>query len=88
MHKTESVTKTVTDTIHHFYCDGCGKLLGSTHEDQYGYYAGIGEFEIFWRVPDYGFIEFNKNFCEKCKQQFLDKLVTNLENIGFVNGDD
>lgn len=88
MHKIESVTKTVTETIHHFYCDGCGKLLGSTHEHNDGFYDWLGEFDILWRIPDYGCIELNKNFCKKCKQQFLDELVTKLENIGFVKGDD
>ena len=88
MHTIESIAKTVTENTHHFYCDVCGDYLGSTQEHSDGWYGQLGEFEIRYRVPDRCFVNFNKNFCEKCKQQFLDKLVTHLENIGFVKGGD
>lgn len=87
MHKTESVTKTVTETIHHFYCDGCGKLLGSTKEHDDGWYGQHGFFYINWLVPENDWFKLNKHFCEKCKQEFCDKLRNSLESFGFVKDD-
>ena len=38
--------------IHHFYCDDCGKYLGSSEEYPDGYYEEIGLLELGFYLSD------------------------------------
>ena len=46
MDKLEKIEKKCIELKHNFFCDNCGKSLGSTVELEDGYYPELGEFEL------------------------------------------
>lgn len=85
MDKTEIKTKVTTETIHSFYCDNCGRFIGSTQEYDDGWYKELGEFILKFYMPSKGWYVFNKCFCDKCQQSYLKQLENNLVELGFVS---
>jgi hypothetical protein len=83
MEKVETKTKQVKDYTHHFYCDSCGIHLGSSVEYDDGWYEEFGEFELQMYTPR-GWYKLEKCFCDKCKDEFLNKLYSALEDAEFV----
>lgn len=75
-------TITTTKTVHHFYCDSCCIYVGSSEEYIDGWYQHIGEFEMQMYTPR-GWYKLKKCFCNKCKEEFLDKLYSALEDAEF-----
>lgn len=45
MHKQIKRKKEIIKITHEFYCDNCGKFLGSSEEWDDGYYEELGSFE-------------------------------------------
>lgn len=82
MHKIEQISKTIIQDIHHFYCDDCGKHLGSSQEYDDGWYEELGEFELKMRLPQGCYI-LKKCLCDECKEKYPVKLQSILEDIGF-----
>lgn len=82
MEKSTIKTITTTKTIHHFYCDSCGTHIGSSEEYVDGWYRPHGEFELKMYTPR-GWYKLEKCFCNKCKEEFLDKLYSALEDAEF-----
>ena len=72
---------------HKFYCDSCGKYLGSSEEYDDGYYNEICEFSIDIHDRELGTYAIHKNFCNECKEKFLIKFRQILIENGF-EGDD
>ena len=83
MDKVETINKTKVVTKHNFYCDSCNKYLGSSEELDDGYYAELGAFHKEYYIDNDWYV-LNKNFCEKCKADYLHKIKSNLCNLGFV----
>ena len=82
MDKVETINKTKVVTNHNFYCDSCGKYLGSSEELDDGYYDEIGKFRLGFCV-DNKWYRVNKCFCKKCKSDYLQKVINNLFDLGF-----
>lgn len=79
---------TVKETTHQFYCDKCGKYLGESNEYRDGWYDKLGYLEIsFYNrlFSPHGTYCIRKNFCEKCKDNFINQLSNSLESLGFIN---
>lgn len=83
MDKVKTINKIKTEIIHHFYCDSCNKYLGSSEELDDGYYDELGLFHEEYYIDNDWYV-INKNFCEKCKTDYLHKIKSNLCNLGFV----
>ena len=83
MKKTESVIETIEVINHLFYCDRCGKHLGTVEEYDDGWYETLGEFEQSFFIRPDGWYRVEKCFCEDCKVAFLEELKTTLQSMGF-----
>lgn len=68
---------------HSFYCDECGKYLGTSKEYDDGWYKKFGEFELRVYVNDWYHI--NKCLCENCENKFVSKVRAALKDMGFKN---
>lgn len=82
MEKVKEIENTYIELEHLFFCDSCGKSLGSVVEYPDGYYPKFGEFKLSFRLPD-GWYKVEKNFCDKCREEFIESLRTKLINVGF-----
>lgn len=82
MEKKETITRTVEETTHHFYCDDCNKYLGKTEEYDDGYYPQLGQFDLKFHIPK-GWFEVEKHLCDDCKEKFLTKVENTLLGLGF-----
>lgn len=82
MDKLEKIEKKCIELKHNFFCDNCRKSLGSTVELEDGYYPELGRFELFFDLPN-GRYELKRHFCDKCKEESIELLRTNLLNMGF-----
>ena len=67
--------------IHDFYCDGCGKYLGMSIEDDDGYYENKSEFSIDLNTNRW--FSLKRNFCNCCQEEFIEKLNESLRELGF-----
>lgn len=67
--------------IHTFFCDGCGKELGSSVEYDDGYYENYGEYEQKFYIN--GWYTIRANYCEECAKKKNQEIVSALEAIGF-----
>lgn len=76
------------ERMHYFYCDGCSKYLGESHEYNNGWYEKIGKFELNIYLDgidmDGNYI-FNKCLCEICKHKTMLEIEENLRRLGFKN---
>lgn len=66
-----------------FICDGCGKVLGESREDSYGYIQPIGQYSRLFYV-DHGYLEIEKHFCEACRDNFETEIADLLIDKGFT----
>ena len=82
MEKVEIKIVQTEDRRHHFYCDNCGHYLGNTLEHRDGYYTELGEFELQMNTPR-GWYKIEKCLCNKCEEDFLNKVYASLEAAGF-----
>lgn len=79
--------KTITEIIeveeneHEFYCDECGKYIGTSYEYDDGWYDELGEFELACNIN--GWLRLKKCLCDKCAHEFINKVRTVLFDIGF-----
>ena len=83
----EKVTERKIERVergHDFYCDRCGKYLGSSEEYDDGYYHKIGNFEL--KLYTDKWLVLNKHYCNECRRQFLSKLNLILKELGFGEG--
>ena len=91
MEKTTKVSKTVVREEHSFYCDDCGKHLGTSQEYEDGYYQTFGEFEQsfclkhsnMWNGKSEWF-ELKKCLCDECKEKTLLRIKSALLDLGFA----
>lgn len=81
MDKLEKVEKKCIELKHNFFCDNCGKELGSTVELEDGYYPELGEFELSFNLD--GWYKVKAHFCDQCRKEFIESLKTQLINMGF-----
>lgn len=86
MRLVSDMQKTYTVKRRDFYCDRCGKLIGTRCEDEYGQpgdlYAGMGHIESTNFIFNKRF-ELNGEFCEECRDE-IDKAITNtLTECGY-----
>lgn len=81
MEREEHKTRTITETTHHFDCDGCGKYLGSTEEHPDGWYGQIGEF--VHKVYIRRWYKIHKHFCDECADKFEAKVQAALIELGY-----
>lgn len=82
MEKTKKKTRTIKSYEHPFYCDSCDKYLGTVEEHEDGWYPDLGEFKLNFYVKD-DWYRINKCFCDECKNNFVNKVKSTLENLGF-----
>ena len=78
--KDEQIT--VTHRVHEFYCDDCGKLLGSCVECDDGYYKQFGEYERSAFVSR-NRMKLKKHLCDKCALAMTQKIEAALRELGF-----
>lgn len=81
MEKVEEIVKMEVTYKHSFYCDKCGKHLGTTEEQDDGWYDECGEFEL--RIYLNGWYVLKKHLCDSCIDDFVDEAKTTLINMGF-----
>lgn len=71
-------------TIHKFYCDGCGKLLGKSEEWDDGWYEVAGKFEMSFYVDDkVGWMKKEANYCAACRKKAIKEIIDTLKKLGF-----
>ena len=81
MRINKTVERTYIANEHEFYCDKCGKYLGTSTEYEDGYYEEIGEFNLQLHVSNwYGL---HKHFCDDCRKEFVNNLIKVLTDMGF-----
>lgn len=85
MERLES--KETTTYYHTFYCDECGKELGTSEEYDDGYYDEYGSFELSFNLEDDGWYRVKKCLCEECKEKYLANLIDTLKKYGFEKED-
>lgn len=81
MEKTREIIKEVKQYEHSFYCDECGKHLGTSTEYDDGWYQDFGELEI--KIYIDGWYRIKKCLCDNCRYNFIEKLKTYLGVLGF-----
>lgn len=81
MEKTIKEVVEVVEIKHKFYCDECNEYLGTSYECDDGWYNELGNFELKLNVD--GWLRVKKCLCIKCRYEFINKLRTNLFDIGF-----
>lgn len=81
MEKTKEVIKEVKIYEHSFYCDECGKYLGTSQEYEDGWYKDIGELEMKFYID--GWYTIRKHLCGECRKSFISNLKVSLLNMGF-----
>ena len=86
MERLESKKIKSTKQYHTFYCDICGKKLGTSEEYDDGYYDEYGSFELSFYIKDYDWYKVKKHFCEKCKEKYATNLIETLKKYGFKKG--
>ena len=78
--KIIEVTK--TKKRHDFYCDNCKKYIGFSFEYDDGYYEKYGELEKNLYINNEWY-KFKAILCNDCKIGFYNRLIQELEEIGF-----
>ncbi len=81
MKKTIKEVVEAIEIKHEFYCDKCNEYLGTSYECDDGWYNELGNFELKLNVD--GWLRVRKCLCTKCRYEFINKLRTNLFDIGF-----
>lgn len=81
MVKTKEVVREVREYEHSFYCDECGKHLGTSKEHSDGWYEEFGGLEL--KIYINGWYRLNKCLCDECRYKFLEKFKTDLFDLGF-----
>lgn len=82
MDKIETQTKTIEQRYHNFYCDVCGKYLGTSAECEDGWYQTLGGFGLKWHTPA-GWYYTEKCLCDECREKYLSEVYAGLEQLGF-----
>ena len=83
MEKINTVNKTIEYRYHTFYCDICNKELGTTEEWEDGYYNKLGEYTQSFNLSGVKWFELEKVLCDKCKDEFNEKIKNALFDLGF-----
>lgn len=81
--KIERTEVTAIKVTHHFYCDFCGKHLGTVGEDDDGYYPILGDRSVKTHLPIGGWYEFRRQLCDRCWEEWLSTLRDKLRELGF-----
>lgn len=76
----EVVTQQIT---HEFYCDKCGKLIGSSKEWDDGYYEELGLYNQSINVTNDGWYKFSGHYCIDCKTAKKVEFMKLLFDFGF-----
>ena len=74
-------TKTIEVRVHSFYCDECGKYLGTSEEFDDGYFASFGDLLIDIYVGNRYILK--KCLCEDCTNKLREKIKLSLIELGF-----
>ena len=72
-----------TKIEHEFYCDECGKFIGTSEEYDDGYYAKIGEAKWHYN-GDKGWLAKRGNYCAECRAKIGASIDDALLKLGFV----
>ena len=67
---------------HSFYCDECGKHLGTSKVYDDGWYESFGELELSFYID--GWYRLKTHLCSDCADVFLSNLKYRLDDMGFV----
>lgn len=81
MEKAKEIIKEIKRYEHSFYCDECGKYLGTSQEYDDGWYKSFGEFEIKFYIDEW--YRIRKHLCDECRRSFIENLKVALKNMGF-----
>ena len=79
---TYKEVKSILNT-HNFYCDMCGKYLGSTKEHDDGYYSTIGDYDLKFNVNSERY-KLHCNLCVECGAKKKQEIINGLLSMGFV----
>jgi hypothetical protein len=82
MQKEEIINKNNSIIIHKFYCDKCGKFLGSSEEYDDGYYENKFTYEYQFFICNKWVVK-KAILCDEHRQEFEGSLITTLKNFGF-----
>ena len=82
MEKIKEIIREIKQYEHSFYCDECGKYLGTSKEYSDGWYEKLGEFEVKIHIGEWHRLK--KCLCNKCQCDFVEKMKKDLYNLGFV----
>lgn len=83
MQKQIKTKKEIVQVTHEFYCDNCGKFLGSSKEWDDGYYKEYGSFKNNLCINSRWY-RYRKNLCDKCQNEFVAKLTKTLIELGYT----
>ena len=82
MEKVRIEEITEEQEIWEFYCDHCGKKLGETKKEPYKCRDTLGDFFSGIKVEGVWYT-CSKCFCPKCREEFLDKYIKTIKELGF-----
>lgn len=82
MEKKRIHRKTISSTIHEFYCDDCGQYIGESTECDDGYYKKLGNVDLDVYIFAYCY-ELNKCLCNSCRKKLSSNIENNLFKMGF-----
>ena len=78
MEKIKHEERVEVVTIHEFYCDYCGKFLGSSEELDDGYFEEIGKRS--WKYYD---LKMEGHYCDNCTVKKGEMIEKTLKGVGF-----
>ena len=83
MRKTTKETITIERYKHSFYCDECGKHLGTSEENDEAWYRVFGDFRASFYIDTSSRCSIKKHLCDECREKFVAKIISTLVSIGF-----
>lgn len=73
-----------TKKMYEYYCDNCGKLIGTSLEYDDGWVEPLGEF--VQKVYIGSWYELKKCLCDACARKEKEKIITTIQSLGFKWG--
>lgn len=75
-----------TKNMYEYYCDNCGKLIGTSLEYDDGWVEPLGEFVQEVNID--GWYKLEKCLCDECARKETERIIKTLKCLGFKENSD